>query len=120
MQVGQRQNMSGILIVDGDDVQLPNRCSMIAEIAAKYADFGQISFAMKCIDEAGHCFGVVSYSKSSYEMTPAFLLLDSPELNYRNRLGNHALQETVQSVGAGTAYNRVLFDKWGGLVIEGQ
>ena len=104
-----------ILIVDGDDVQLPNRCSMIAEIAAKYADLGQISFAMKCIDEAGHCFGVVSYSKSSYEQSPDFLLLDSPALNYRNQLEGHTLEENIRSVVAGTAYNRRLYDKWGPL-----
>lgn len=104
-----------ILIVGGDDVQLPNRCAMISEIAEKYTDIGQISFAMKCIDEDGRCFGFVSYSKSSYEQSPDFLLLDSPALNYRNQLEGYTLEENIRSVGAGTAYNRRLYDKWGPL-----
>lgn len=104
-----------ILIVDGDDVQLPNRCAMISEISRKYTDIGQISFAMKCIDEGGRCFGFVSYSKSSYEKCPDILLLDSPDLNYRNQLESRTLEENIRSVGAGTAYNRKLYDKWGAL-----
>lgn len=110
-----RAKYDWILIVDGDDVQLPNRCNMISEIAGKYTDIGQISFAMKCIDEGGRCFGFVSYSKSSYEKCPDFLLLDSPALNYRNQLESCTLEENIRSVGAGTAYNRKLYDKWGPL-----
>ena len=42
-----------ILMVDGDDVQLPERCRIVEETATKYPTVNQISCAMKYIDEGG-------------------------------------------------------------------
>lgn len=103
-----------ILIVDGDDVQLPNRCSMVAEAASRIPNLGQISFSMRNVDKEGHYFGIAPYGSAGYENTPKELILDNAESNYKNQFGELG-KINVRSVGAATAFHRSLYDIWGPL-----
>ena len=100
-----------ILMVDGDDVQLPERCRIVEETATKYPTVSQISCAMKYIDEGGGEFNVCSYGRMSYEASPEELLLDTPCLNWKNVMG--FLPSDIRCVGA--AFHRSIWDKWGPL-----
>lgn len=54
-----------ILMVDGDDVQLPDRCRIVASSVEKYPEAVQISCALKMIDEQGREFNECSYGNQS-------------------------------------------------------
>lgn len=103
-----------ILIIDGDDIQLPSRCSMIAEAASRISNLGQVSFSMRNVDKEGHYFGNASYGSNRYEDTPDELILDNAEWNYRNQFGKLG-SNNIRSVGAATAFHRSLYDMWGPL-----
>lgn len=103
-----------ILIIDGDDIQLPCRCSMIAEAASRVSNLGQVSFSMRNVDKEGCYFGNTSYGSNRYENTPNELILDNAELNYMNQFGKLGLNN-IRSVGAATAFLRSLYDMWGPL-----
>ena len=103
-----------ILIVDGDDIQHANRCSMIAELSERYPGLGQVSFSMRNIDKKGNPFGYASYGNMAYEDAPDELYIDSPMVNCRNHFG--ALEGVdIRSCGAATAFHRNVWDMWGPL-----
>lgn len=101
-----------ILIVDGDDIQHANRCSMIAELSERYPSLGQVSFSMRNIDKKGNPFGYASYGNMAYEDAPDELYIDSPMVNCRNHFG--ALEGVdIRSCGAATAFHRNVWDMRG-------
>lgn len=77
-----------ILIVDGDDMQLPERCSMVERAARECPHVGQISFAVQNIDANGRCFGVSSYNRRAYSECEETLILDTPEEHFQIFLGS--------------------------------
>lgn len=100
-----------ILMVDGDDVQMPGRCRLLAEAVCKHPDVVQVSFAMKYIDEQGHEFNTCSYGKLRYDVSPDELYIGTPAGNMENLFGGEAGR--IRCMGA--AFSRVLWDVWGPL-----
>lgn len=101
-----------ILIVDGDDVQCPERCSIVEKIAQKYPDAMQISCAMKCIDENGNCFNEQHNQNGDNEYSEPHVL-SMPSRRYENLIG--CTKDNVHCIGASLAFHRSVRDKWGPL-----
>lgn len=100
-----------ILMVDGDDVQMPERCRLLAEAVHKHPDVIQVSFAMKCIDEQGHEFNTLSYGVMRYDQSPNELYIGTPAENKENLFGSNSGR--IRCVGA--AFSRIVKDAWGPL-----
>lgn len=100
-----------ILMVDGDDVQMPERCRLLAEAVHKHPDVIQVSFAMKCIDEQGHELNTLSYGVMRYDRSPNELYIGTPAENKENLFGSNSGR--IRCVGA--AFSRIVKDAWGPL-----
>ncbi len=103
-----------ILMVDGDDVQLPDRCRIVASSVEKYPEAVQISCALKMIDEQGREFNECSYGNQSMADSEEELFLDAPDKNYENLYGGSGMR--IRCVGA--SFHRKVWDMWGPLCYE--
>lgn len=104
-----------ILMVDGDDVQKKNRCSLIFEIANRVPNLGVVSFCVRNIDKNGHPFGYASYGLTSYDSTRDEICLKVCDELFLNEFKLLNKPDIVRGLGASTAFHRSLWDKWGPL-----
>lgn len=102
-----------ILMVDGDDIQMPQRCQYIKDAVTSNPDVLQLAFCMKNITSSGKEIGQTSYASGyTYEQVPEETILDTPESNFKNWFGGleHA---GVRCLGA--AFSRKIYNLWGAL-----
>lgn len=107
-----------ICMADGDDIQLPERCSLLADLAEKHPEVRLIQMSAVNIDENNQAFGHTCYQIAPYEEAPEFLLLSKPGDRARNWLWQTGGQR-MNTYGCSMAAHRSLFLQWGPLATDG-
>ncbi len=106
-----------IVLLDGDDVQCPDRLINTAELIANHPEVGLVAMSALRIDECGRVFGVLPYHMGGYYVgeTPPELYLETPQERLKNMFHSkdHA---TVSAYGCSMSVRRDILQKWGTLV----
>ncbi len=101
------------VMVDGDDIQLPERCARTADIIARHPEVDMISLSARDMSMDGTLRETfTAYSRKPYEQLPEELLLMTPE----ERMGNHFGTGDTPAFavyGCGMAVSRRLYERWG-------
>ncbi len=100
------------IMADGDDIQLPNRCSRSIELLRRYPKALSMSMGARHIDQNGNLLN--SYQPPfyvPYHLSPDVLYLESHEQRVANWLGT-----PPKIVGFQTIMHRSVYDTWGTLV----
>lgn len=108
-----------ICMVDGDDIQCPERCSRLAALIEAHPDAGMIEMSSINIDEANKPFGYTNYCFIPYEKAPEELYLADARTRADNYLWK-AGEQRMNSYGCSMAINKKLFTQWGKLYDDKQ
>lgn len=101
-----------IIMMDGDDVQLADRCSKTAHLIGRYPDAGMISMSTLMIDEQGEQWGVQGYGLEDYDHSPDVLCLRSVPERMANKT-DPSLFGRVAGFGCAMAIKRSFVLQWG-------
>lgn len=108
-----------IVLLDGDDVQCPDRLINTAKLIADHPEVGLIAMSALRIDECGRLFGVLPYHIGGYYTggTPPELYLETSQERLKNMFlsKDHA---TVSAYGCSMSVRRDILQKWGNLVSD--
>lgn len=115
----QEAHYPWLCMVDGDDIQCPERCSRLAGLIRAHPEAGLIAMSSINIDEKGQPFGHTGYCFLPYEEAPAEIWLADAKARIRNFLWQEGRQR-ICSYGCSMAVNKKLFELWGPLYREGQ
>lgn len=112
MDVGLRHaRYEWILEADGDDVQLPDRCSKTAALVRKYPDAGFIIMSHSLIDAEGRSYGQRLVVDEGEEYCAA-----SPEDRMAIYLGKSGYYPVKRGAfGCSMSFSRRLAERWGAL-----
>lgn len=110
----ERARYEWIVMIDGDDIQLPERCQTTAELIARYPDVRMITLSAQKFCADGD-LDIQSYCNGDYETAPEELILRTPEelaANYMHRGGKYRMN----GFGCSMAFHRSLYELWGPLM----
>ncbi len=102
--------------VDGDDIQLPDRCSKVADVIRQHPDAGMIIFSaqrMGADDDIRDDYA--TYSLNPCDTIPDELWLDTPERRFRNRFDDELVLQRIYGFGATSCFRRSVFQQWGAI-----
>lgn len=108
-----RARYDWIIMIDGDDIQLPDRCRITAELIARYPGARMITLSARKFCSEGD-LDIQSYCTGDYESAPEEMYLSTPQEladNYLHRTGTHRMN----SFGCAMAFHRSLYEIWGPL-----
>lgn len=114
----QHAKYDWIVMVDGDDVQYPDRCSKTAELIARHPDAEMLMCSANHITQEGTVYGYQGFYWLPYEESPAEICLRTPEERMDNYLRPDGCPRW-RIFGCCMAVNRKLYTQWGNLVPEG-
>lgn len=102
--------------MDGDDIYRSDRCTVAAELIARYPNSMMIASSMENVDASGKVFSRRSYADSdgNGEALPETLVLASPEERVRGYLGESG-GARISGYGTAMCLNRSLWKRWGAL-----
>lgn len=102
-----------VILMDGDDIQLPDRCRKTAELIARHPQSVLINMSAELIDGDGHPYGRKSYAFASYESAPQELVCASPADRQHNYLTFDSLH--IDAYGCTMAFRLDMYRRWGTL-----
>lgn len=103
-----------IIMIDGDDVQMPDRCTRTAEIVTRFPEAGLICMSRVLVDEAGHEYARGGYGLQEYEQCSDLLYLKTPSERYLNCVPSPYFKR-LSGFGCAMAFNRRVLTMWGPL-----
>ena len=105
-----------IIMVDGDDIQLPDRCSKTARVIADNPGLAMIIMSAQKFSDENPDLGILRYCADYYkaEDVPALKLLESPKDRADNYL-HHGNNPRLNGYGCTMAFCRELYGQWGNL-----
>lgn len=104
-----------IIMVDGDDIQYPDRCTRTAEIVSRHPEIGMIAMSMHDIGPDGETVGFRSCCEhTAYEKMPEEILCSLPKERADNWLGV-SKSPSIHGYGCGMAFSRAMYERWGKL-----
>lgn len=110
----QRAKYEWIIMIDGDDIQFPERCQRTAELISRFPEARMITLSARKFCAEGD-LDIQSYCTGDYNTAPEELLLTSPEelaSNYLHRSSRYRMN----GFGCSMAFHRSLFETWGPLL----
>ncbi len=103
------------IMVDGDDIQLPERCARTAALIARHPDVDMIALSARDMSMDGSLRGsCTSYASEPYDSLPEELCLRSGAELAANYFHEDA-QPTFAAYGCSMAISRRLYARWGAL-----
>lgn len=109
-----RAKYNWIIMIDGDDIQLPERCQHTAELIARFPEARMITLSARKFCAEGD-LDIQSYCTGDYETAPEELLLSTPQEladNYLHRTKGYRMN----GFGCSMAFHRSLYETWGPLL----
>lgn len=104
-----------IIMVDGDDIQYPDRCTRTAEIVSRHPEIGMIAMSMHDVGPDGETVGFRSCCvRTAHEDMPEEILCTLPKERADNWLGV-SKTPSIHGYGCGMAFSRVMYERWGKL-----
>ncbi|MDO4954666.1 MAG: glycosyltransferase family 2 protein [Akkermansia sp.] len=104
-----------IVMVDGDDIQYPDRCTKTARIAAEHPDLLMIVMCAQKFSDENPDLGILPYCVENYrEEIPQLHKLDSAADRAKNYL-HRGCNPRLNGFGCSMAFSRALYEKWGNL-----
>ncbi len=104
-----------IVMVDGDDIQYPDRCTRTADIVSRHPEIGMIAMSMHDVGSEGQTLGFRSCCvKTSHEDMPEEIICTLPKERADNWLGTSETP-SIHGYGCGMAFSRAMYEKWGKL-----
>lgn len=104
-----------IVMVDGDDVQYPDRCRNTANLVERHPQAMMLACSADHANEAGNVYGYQGYCWKPYDESPEEMYLDTPA----ERVENFTRPDGYPKwsiFGCCMAVRRSLYQKWGNLV----
>jgi glycosyltransferase involved in cell wall biosynthesis len=108
-----RAKYEWIIMIDGDDIQCPERCQRTADLITRYPKARMITLSAQKFCADGD-LDIQSYCTGDYETAPEEMYLSTPQEladNYLHRTGTHRMN----SFGCAMAFHRSLYEIWGPL-----
>lgn len=105
-----------IVIMDGDDIQQPDRCRRTAELIRQHPRVGAVICSLDYVDHNGTPYGYGSFCNSTREESPETILLETPGQRLQNLLMPLPVYPKFIMLGCALAIRRQLFDAWGPLI----
>lgn len=108
-----RAKYEWIIMIDGDDIQYPERCQRTADLITRYPEARMITLSARQFCADGD-LDIQSYCTGDYETAPEEMYLSTPQEladNYLHRTGTHRMN----SFGCAMAFHRSLYEIWGPL-----
>lgn len=109
-----RAKYEWIIMIDGDDIQLPERCQRTAELIARYPAARMITLSAQKFCADGD-LDIQSYCTGDYESAPEELLISTPCELANNYLHRHTTHR-MNGFGCSMAFHRSLYEMWGPLL----
>ena len=109
-----RARYDWIIMIDGDDIQLPERCRRTAELIARFPEARMITLSARKFCADGD-LDIQSYCTGDYETAPEEMLLRTPEELADNYLHRN-VQHRMNGFGCSMAFHRSLYETWGPLL----
>ena len=109
-----RAKYDWIIMIDGDDIQLPERCSRTAELIARYPEARMITLSARKFCSDGD-LDIQSYCTGDYNTAPEEMLLTTPGERADNYL-HRGVSHRVNGFGCSMAFHRSLYEQWGPLL----
>lgn len=112
-----RAKYDWIIMIDGDDIQLPERCQRTAELISRYPEARMITLSAQKFCAEGD-LDIQSYCTGDYNTAPEELLLTTPKELADNYLHRNAPYR-MNGFGCSMAFHRSLYEAWGPLLQQG-
>lgn len=104
-----------IVMVDGDDIQYPDRCTKTARIVAEHPELTMIVMSAQKFSDENPDMGILPYCVENYrEEIPALHILSTPQDRAKNYL-HRGRNPRLNGFGCSMAFRRDLYEKWGNL-----
>ena len=104
-----------IVMVDGDDIQYPDRCAKTARIAAEHPDLLMIVMCAQKFSDVNPDMGILPYCVKNYKgEIPQLHKLDFAHDRAMNYL-HLGCKPRINGFGCSMAFARSLYEKWGNL-----
>ena len=104
-----------IVMVDGDDIQYPDRCAKTARIVTEHPDLLMIVMCAQKFSDENPDLGIQPYCLEKYrEVMPQLHKLDSAHDRAKNYL-HLGCEPRLDGFGCAMAFSRALYEKWGNL-----
>lgn len=107
-----------IIMVDGDDIQMPDRCAKTARILEHHSGLGMICMAAFLIDSQGKQYGQLGYGGQPYEDAQDELLLDTASARCSNMCAV-GWDHRIAGFGCAMAISRQIVKRWGAMWVDG-
>lgn len=105
-----------VILLDGDDVQCPDRLQKTAELIRDYPDVVMIMLSARQMDSHGNLWGYMSYGFFDYNVAPQELYLHTPQERVLNQCADAG---RISAYGCAMATRTCLLrGKWKKLVAE--
>ena len=104
-----------IVMVDGDDIQYPDRCAKTARIVAEHPELSMIVMSAQKFSDENPDLGILPYCVENYKgEIPQLHLLSTPQDRAKNYL-QRGRNPRINGFGCSMAFSRSLYEKWGSL-----
>lgn len=104
-----------IIMVDGDDIQFPDRCAKTARLIQDHPDAGLIVMSAENIRSSGEAFGYTSYCQGkTFKEAPDLLYIADSRQRILNWMGRTD-KPKINAYGCAMALKRCLVELWGNL-----
>lgn len=109
-----RAKYEWIIMIDGDDIQYPERCQRTADLITRYPEARMITLSAQKFCADGD-LDIQSYCTGDYETAPEEMLLTQPKELADNYLHRNTIHR-MNGFGCSMAFHRSLYETWGPLM----